>query len=53
MLLKNTKTIPFNFLVNEVWTGSLKLNNWQIFISIASIILLETITLFVITKRDY
>ncbi|HAA4897437.1 MULTISPECIES: phenol-soluble modulin export ABC transporter permease subunit PmtD [Staphylococcus] len=47
------KYVPFNFLINKVWIGSFKLNNWQIFISIMSIILLGTMNLLTISKRDY
>lgn len=47
------KYVPFDFLVNKVWLASLKLNAWQIFISIASIILLAIIDLFTISKSDY
>ncbi|MFK3993738.1 hypothetical protein ACUXSL_002416, partial [Staphylococcus capitis] len=33
--------------------GSLKLNGWQTFISIASVILLAIIDFFTISKKDY
>ena len=50
---KALEYIPFNFLIDNVWLGSLKLNGWQTFISIASIILLAIIDFFTISKRDY
>ena len=50
---KTIKYIPFNFLIDNVWLGSLKLNNWQIFISIASTILLAIVDFLTISKRDY
>lgn len=50
---KVLKYIPFNFLINNVWLGSLKLNGWQTFISIASVILLAIIDFFTISKKDY
>lgn len=39
--------------IDNVWLGSLKLNGWQTFISIASVILLAIIDFFTISKRDY
>lgn len=50
---KALKYIPFNFLINKVWIGSFKLNGWQIFISISSIVLLGLVNLFAVSKRDY
>ncbi|MDE9751758.1 ABC transporter permease [Staphylococcus delphini] len=54
---KNVKDIlnyvPFNFLVTEIWTASLKLNNWQIFSSVISIVLLVILNLFTIHRKDY
>lgn len=50
---KALKYIPFNFLINNVWLGSLKINGWQTFISIASIVILAIIDFFTISKRDY
>ncbi|MGC9678507.1 phenol-soluble modulin export ABC transporter permease subunit PmtD [Staphylococcus warneri] len=47
------KYIPFNFLINHIWQGDFKLNNWQIFTSIASIIVLFIIDLLTIVKKDY
>ena len=50
---KILKYVPFNFLVSKLWSGELALNHWQLIITIASIILLIMIDLFVITKKDY
>lgn len=47
------KYVPFNFLVDEIWTGSLKLNGWQIFSAVSSICLLIILNLFTICRRDY
>ncbi|HEC2236430.1 TPA: hypothetical protein R1946_002556, partial [Staphylococcus delphini] len=45
--------VPFNFLVTEIWTASLKLNGWQIFSSVISISLLVILNLFTIHRKDY